>query len=292
METLYNELLTVKVNSFGAELSSISNNNTGQEYVWQADPAFWKRHSPVLFPIVGGLRNNEYRNDGIPYTMTQHGFARDMNFELLYNKPDEVFYQLESNSETLSKYPFPFLLKIGYRLAENKIEVLWEVKNTGVSTMYFQIGAHPAFNYPDFNTSDNIKGYFSFDKKEGLEYVLISEKGGIPPGPYIPLKLDDGLLPIGLHTFDKDALIFEESQISTVNLLDKNKQPYISLHFEAPLVGLWSPPAKNAPFVCIEPWYGRGDSVDYSGEFKDKDWMNSLEPDDIFSASYTIEIRT
>ncbi|MDL2215413.1 aldose 1-epimerase family protein, partial [Dysgonomonas sp. OttesenSCG-928-M03] len=144
METLYNELLTVKVSSLGAELSSISNNNTKQEYLWQADPAFWKRHSPVLFPIVGGLRNNEYRNNGIPYTMTQHGFARDMNFELLYNKPEEVFYQLESNSETLSKYPFPFLLKIGYRLIENKIEVLWEVQNTGVSTMYFQIGAHPA----------------------------------------------------------------------------------------------------------------------------------------------------
>jgi len=223
--------------------------------------------------------------------MTQHGFARDMEFELLYNKPDEVFYQLESDSETLSKYPFPFLLKIGYRLIETKIEVIWEVKNTGISTMYFQIGAHPAFNFPDFNASDNLKGYFSFDKKEELEYILISEKGGIPREPYIPLEMQDGLLPIDLHTFDRDALIFENNQISEVNLLDKNKQPYISLQFDAPLVGLWSPPKKNAPFVCIEPWYGIGDRVEYKGEFKDKDWMNHLDPDDTFSASYTIEIK-
>ena len=288
MKTISNKQLTIQVSPHGAELCSIVAN--GKEYLWQADPAFWKRHSPVLFPIVGSVWENEYRNEGIPYTLTQHGFARDMEFTLISEKEDEVRYRLVSNEETLHKYPFPFCLEIGYRIQGKKIEVMWEVKNTGDKEMYFQIGAHPAFYWPEFDASNSERGFFRFDKENGLKYILISEKGCADPSTEYSLELTDGLLPLDTHTFDKDALILENEQVRKVTLYNKEKLAYLSLHFNAPVVGLWSPPAKNAPFVCIEPWYGRCDRAHYTGEYKDKDWMKHLQPEEIFQGGYTIEI--
>ena len=288
MKTISNKQLTIQVSPHGAELCSIVAN--GKEYLWQADPAFWKRHSPVLFPIVGSVWENEYRNEGIPYTLTQHGFARDMEFTLISEKEDEVRYRLVSNEETLHKYPFPFCLEIGYRIQGKKIEVMWEVKNTGEKDMYFQIGAHPAFYWPEFDASNSERGFFGFDKENGLKYILISEKGCADPSTEYSLELTDGLLPLDTHTFDKDALILENEQVRKVTLYNKEKLAYLSLHFNAPVVGLWSPPAKNAPFVCIEPWYGRCDRAHYTGEYKDKDWMQHLQPEEIFQGGYTIEI--
>ena len=288
MKTISNKQLTIQVSPHGAELCSIVAN--GKEYLWQADPAFWKRHSPVLFPIVGSVWENEYRNEGIPYTLTQHGFARDMEFTLISEKEDEVRYRLVSNEETLHKYPFSFCLEIGYRIQGKKIEVMWEVKNSGEKDMYFQIGAHPAFYWPEFDASNSERGFFGFDKENGLKYILISEKGCADPSTEYSLELTDGLLPLDTHTFDKDALILENEQVRKVTLYNKEKQAYLSLHFNAPVVGLWSPPAKNAPFVCIEPWYGRCDRAHYTGEYKDKDWMQHLQPEEIFQGGYTIEI--
>ena len=288
MKTISNKQLTIQVSPHGAELCSIVAN--GKEYLWQADPAFWKRHSPVLFPIVGSVWENEYRNEGIPYTLTQHGFARDMEFMIVAEKEDEVRYRLVSNEETLQKYPFPFCLEIGYRIQGKQIEVMWKVKNTGNKEMYFQIGAHPAFYWPEFDASNSERGFFEFDKENGLKYILISEKGCADPSTEYSLELTDGLLPLDTHTFDKDALILENEQVRKVTLYNKEKQAYLSLHFNAPVVGLWSPPAKNAPFVCIEPWYGRCDRAHYTGEYKDKDWMQHLQPEEIFQGGYTIEI--
>lgn len=289
MKTLSNSQLTIQVSSHGAELCSIFCN--GKEYLWQADPTYWKRHSPVLFPIVGSVWENEYRNEGQKYVLTQHGFARDMDFELISESSNEVRYRLTDSEETKAKYPFPFCLEIGYRIDGKKIEVLWQVRNTGKGTLHFQIGAHPAFYYPDFEPETTNRGYFGFDKTEGLNYILIAEKGCADPNKKYPLVLTDGLLPLDTHTFDKDALIMEDSQVKEVTLYNKEKKPYLSLYFDTPLVGLWSPPAKNAPFVCIEPWYGRGDRAYYTGEYKDKDWMQHLAPGEVFNGSYAIEVR-
>ncbi len=291
MKTLKNENLTVSVKSFGAELVSIKSNKNGREYLWQADPAFWKRHSPILFPIVGGLNNGECKFEGQVYKMSQHGFARDMDFELLSETETEVFYSLKSNKETLTKYPYAFQLIVGYRLKKNGLEVIWEVRNEGETTMYFQIGAHPAFNYADFDTCDELQGYFGFDKTENINYILLGEGGCAVPDVDYSLALQDGLLTIDKHTFDKDALIIEDTQVQKVLLLDKGKNPYLSVHFDAPLVGLWSPPSKDAPFVCIEPWYGRCDRIGFDGEFRDRDWVNSLDAGQVFKASYRIEIE-
>lgn len=289
MKTISTPQLSIQTSAHGAELCSIIAN--GKEYLWQADPAYWKRHSPVLFPIVGSVWENEYRNEGITYSLSQHGFARDKAFELILEQPDEVRYRLQSDEETKKKYPFDFCLEIGYRVKANQIEVLWEVKNIGKKEMPFQIGAHPAFYYPDFNPETSERGFFGFDKAEGLNCILISEKGCADPDTLYPVELTDGLLPLDTHTFDRDALILENSQVQKVTLYNKEKQPYLSLHFDAPVVGLWSPPAKNAPFICIEPWYGRCDRAHYAGEFKDKDWMQHLAPGETFQGGYTIVIE-
>lgn len=291
MRSLSNQYLTIRVADHGAELSGIVANATGKEYLWQADPAFWKRHSPVLFPIVGSVWEGKYRQDGATYSLSQHGFARDRDFTLVHESENELRFALESDERTREVYPFDFLLEIGYRLEGNRIEVLWRVVNTGDRTAYFQIGAHPAFYYPNYDLATEDRGYFAFDVKSGLVYRALAEKGCV--GDEIrPVPLDaEGLLPLNVHTFDIDTFILENSQVRRVDLLDVEKRPYLSLSFTAPLVGLWSPPTKNAPFVCIEPWYGRCDRVNYSGEYKDRDWVNRLEPGEVFDASYTIEIH-
>ena len=177
MKTVSNQELTIRVSEHGAELSSIVANATGKEYLWQADPAFWKRHSPVLFPIVGSVWKAEYRNEGTVYPLSQHGFARDMDFTLIDEAENELRFALESTPDTLRAYPFPFLLEIGYRLEGNKVEVLWRVKNTGDKTMHFQIGAHPAFLYPNYEVDQPDRGYFAFDVKKDLVYRALVEKG-------------------------------------------------------------------------------------------------------------------
>lgn len=290
MHTLKNDVLTVEVSEHGAELHSIRKGAT--EYLWQADPKFWARHSPVLFPIVGSVWDKLYRVDGKVYELGQHGFARDMDFVKVEGNDTEVFYRLESNEETLKKYPWPFRLEIGYKLKDNAIEVIWRVYNPGTEEMYFQIGAHPAFYYPDYDPETDERGYFSFDRSEGLECIRIMEKGCVDAVTKYPLEIpQDGLLPLRKDTFDViDTIMLQDSQIGRVTLHRNDGTPWLSLKFTAPVVGLWSPPTRNAPFICIEPWYGRCDRAGYTGDYRQKDWVNRLEPGKEFEGIYTIEI--
>ena len=290
MHTLKNDVLTVEVSEHGAELHSIRKGAT--EYLWQADPKFWARHSPVLFPIVGSVWDKLYRVDGKVYELGQHGFARDMDFVKVEGNDTEVFYRLESNDETLKKYPWPFRLEIGYKLHGNSIDVIWRVYNPGTEDMYFQIGAHPAFYYPDYDPETEERGYFSFDKSEGLECIRLKEKGCVDAVTKYPLEIpENGLLPLRKDTFDViDTIMLQDSQIGRVTLHRNDGTPWLSLKFTAPVVGLWSPPTKNAPFICIEPWYGRCDRAGYTGDYRQKDWVNRLEPGKEFEGIYTIEI--
>ena len=290
MHILKNDVLTVEVSEHGAELHSIRKGAT--EYLWQADPKFWARHSPVLFPIVGSVWDKLYRVDGKVYELGQHGFARDMDFVKVEGNDTEVFYRLESNDETLKKYPWPFCLEIGYKLKGNAIEVIWRVYNPGTEEMYFQIGAHPAFYYPDYDPETDERGYFSFDRSEGLECIRIMEKGCVDAVTKYPLEIpQDGLLPLRKDTFDViDTIMLQDSQIGRVTLHRNDGTPWLSLKFTAPVVGLWSPPTKNAPFICIEPWYGRCDRAGYTGDYREKDWVNRLEPGKEFEGIYEIEI--
>ena len=291
MHTLKNEMLAISVSSHGAELSSIRKDSV--EYLWQADPKFWARHSPVLFPIVGSVWEGRYRVAGKEFLLGQHGFARDMDFTLVDQTDTMLRYRLESTEDTLAKYPWPFRLEIAYRLYDNKIDVIWEVTNPGPEDMFFQIGAHPAFNYPDYDPVAEARGYFSFDRKEGLECIRIKEKGCVDAITKYPLELDaDGRYPLTSSTFDViDTLMLQDSQLKRVTLHRTDGTPWLSLGFTAPVVGLWSPPCKNAPFICIEPWYGRCDRAGYEGDYRDKDWINRLAPGETFGSVYTIEIH-
>ena len=288
METLSNDKVSIQIAGHGAELVSIVANDT--EYLWQADPKYWGRHSPVLFPIVGKVWNNIYRHKGHMYELGQHGFARDMNFQLTYEEDNALIYSLESDEETLKKYPFPFVLEIGYRLKGNRIEVIWSVQNTGDETMYFQIGAHPAFYYRDLDPVTNERGFLDFgENKDTLDFVFPTEKG-CTSEKRKTLTLNNGMLELTPATFLCDTYIFDNSQLKKITLADKQKNPYISLEFESPLVAIWSPSIAHpdVPFVCIEPWYGRCDAVGFHGEFKDRRWMQSLEPGKSFNAGYSI----
>lgn len=287
MEQLKNEQITIKINEHGAELCSICD-NSGREYLWQADPTFWKRHSPVLFPIVGSVWNGIFKIDGREYTMSQHGFARDSDFVLTQKTKDEIWYTLNSNDNTLESYPYKFCLKIGYKLNGNTIKIMWEVINTDSREIFFQIGAHPAFFYPNYE-EDGERGYFRFNVNDRFSYLKIGEKACASLVEH-EQKLDGHDLKLDVHTFDIDTFIVHKSQLTKVSLLDREKSPYLSLEFDAPVTGLWSPPKKDAPFVCIEPWYGRCDRENFNGEFKDRNYINSLMPDKTFEASYTISI--
>lgn len=290
MHTLKNEMLTVKVNDHGAELTSIKKGSV--EYLWQADPAFWGRHSPVLFPIVGSVWEKRYRVDGKEYELGQHGFARDMDFELVSSSATEIRYRLVSDESTLKKYPWPFVLEITYRLHGNKIDVIWEVTNPGQEDMCFQIGAHPAFYYPDYDPQKMERGFLSFDESDGLECIRIKEKGCVDAEAMYPLEIpQDGLLPLTKETFDAiDTIMLQDGQVHRTTLHRNDGSAWLSLTFDAPVVGIWSPPTKNAPFICLEPWYGRCDRAGYEGDFRDKDWMNFLAPGERFTGTYTIEI--
>ena len=289
MTILSNDILTVEVSGHGAELQSIRKGDV--EYLWQGDPAFWGRRSPVLFPIVGSVWESRYRVGGKEYQLGQHGFARDMDFTVVSSSQTEVRYRLESSEDTLAKYPYPFVLEIAYRLHGNSLDVVWEVMNPSDGDTYFQIGAHPAFFYPDYDPEKSGRGFFTFDRNEGLECIRIKEKGCVDAEAKWPLEMTEGRLKLEKDTFDAiDTIMLQDSQIKRVNMFREDGTPWLSLSFDAPVTGIWSPPGKVAPFICIEPWYGRCDRVGYEGEYSEKDWVNRLSPGEKFESVYIIEI--
>lgn len=288
-----NKELTLKINSLGAELVAITDTNSNTDYLWNGDPTFWKRHSPVLFPIVGSLNNQTYMYNGREYHLPQHGFARDTEFTVVSETDSEIWFRIQANEETLKVYPFLFTLEIGYRLMGRSIDVMWKVSNNGDSKMYFSIGAHPAFMLPLYNNHDQKDYYIVFDHTNPVRYLTINENGLAvmkPMEAQSVLATENGFLKYDPHIFDQDALIIEHDQYHAVSLADPDKKPYVTLRFDAPLFGLWTPSGKNAPFVCIEPWYGRCDSSNSNGRLEDKDWINDLDAGKVFEASYTIDI--
>lgn len=293
MTTIENSELRLEINELGAELFSIKDVKTDHEYLWHGDPSYWKSRSPVLFPIVGAICDNRCRVEGKEYQMRQHGIARHLSFDVTYHQDSEVIFSLKSSPETLLDYPYEFILNIGYRLSGRDIIISYEVINPSDKVSYFQLGAHPGFNFLDFDPDATVQGYFSFNDREDNDKLTVSQLN--ESGFLIPQKREITLsgkeIAITKETFNGDALVFEDEQSKDISLLDANHKPYIRVRYDAPVVGLWSKARDGyAPFTCIEPWYGRCDRAGYSGEFKDKDWMQSLEPKEAFTTSIVIEI--
>ena len=210
-----NEKITVQVDSMGAELKSLKEIASGREYMWNGDPQYWKRTSPVLFPLVGGLQNGVYRLDGREYSMGQHGFARDMEFKLKSQTNREIWFSLESTKETLVIYPYSFLLELGYELQENVLAVKWKVTNPSDKEMYFSIGGHPAFRCPIVEDTKQTHYRIRFDTKEEVSAGVLQD--GLMSDKRITYPLENGELPITEHLFDKDALVIEENQAHQVS---------------------------------------------------------------------------
>ncbi|MDD6201808.1 MAG: aldose 1-epimerase family protein [Lachnospiraceae bacterium] len=287
---LQNKHLRAVIKEKGAEVVSLQRN--GEEYLWNADARYWGRTSPVLFPIVGLLKNGQYRHEGKTYTMGQHGFARDMVFSVTQKSDTQIAMQITDTEETYEKYPFHFRLTIRYRLEEETLRVIWMVENTDDKQMYFSIGAHPGFFCPHNGQGTQSEYFIRFTKHgKAVERVESSLFGTIGLSEEKQVyHMQDGILPIDAHLFDREALILENNQVQEISLLNPKKEPYVTVAFDTPLVGIWSPPKKEAPFVCIEPWYGRCDKESFDGEFAQREWTNSLNPGEIFEGSYTISV--
>ncbi len=283
--TIKNDVIKAEIDTFGAELKSVVKD--GKEYMWNADPAYWKRTSPVLFPFVGGVVDSKYTFENKTYPMSQHGFARDMEFEVLSQEETKASFILKSTDETLAKYPFPFELVLSYALDGNRLKLGWEVKNTGDRTMPFAIGAHPAFNIIVAEDGTMTGNYLKFDTKKQMVVRKFAD-GLVQNGTYLVQPDEDGCLALDGHTFDNGVLIMENDQAHSVALADSNKKPYVTLEFDAPLFGIWSPEKKNAPFVCLEPWFGRADAADFTGDLTEREYEQSVEANGTKDYSYTM----
>lgn len=296
---LENEVISISVDSRGAELKSLKRKDTGTEYMWCGDAKYWGRTSPILFPFVGSVKNKEYRTQGKTYSMAQHGFARDMEFELLSqsehspsersSSADELWFQLRSSQETLANYPFAFLLKLGYRIQGSRVTVLWQVENPGNEVLHFSIGGHPAFNCPIEAGARQTDYFLDFGNVDKVISTKIS-KNGLALDETDTYSLDKGKLAISEHLFDNDALVIEGNQTDTAALCREDGTRYVTVTMDAPLFGVWSPAGKQAPFVCIEPWHGRCDNEEFTGTLEEREWGNQIAPGEVWTASYTIEI--
>lgn len=289
---LNNEKLTVRFETKGAEMISLKDNLSGQEYLWCGDKKFWGRHSPVLFPFVGRVRDDKYRYANKEYTMSQHGFARDMEFECISENKEEIWFRLTATPETLEKYPFEFCLEIGYHLEKDTVKVMWKVTNQEKEReMYFSIGAHPAFMCPLKEGEKQSDYSVWMDAKESVLYSKANLETGLMFNFKNQLNLSNGRRLLTEGFFDEGAYIIEDYQVKQISLVDPENVPYITMTFHTPVVGIWSPEKLNAPFVCIEPWYGRCDRETFQDTLKDREWSNTLTPGEVFERFYEIKIE-
>lgn len=278
-----NHKMTLTVAEHGAEIRFVEVD--GMERMWDANPAFWGRTAPILFPIVGALKDNSYQYEGETYSMSQHGFARDMEFTLTEQTEESLQFVLSDNSETYENYPFHFQLTVSYEIFESYINIGWKVLNTDEKKMYFQIGGHPAFACPCeggmIRDDYSIKvGELPLLETAFLEKGLLGEEKELLANELL-LKED---------TFARDAYIIQNETVGHVDLVNHvSNQVKVRVLADVPVWGIWSTADKKAPFVCIEPWYGRCDKTDFSGELSEREYIQSLEPGETFTGGYQIE---
>ncbi|RTQ49249.1 aldose 1-epimerase family protein [Hymenobacter gummosus] len=290
MTTYYleNEQCRVGVNAHGAELSSLQRTDLGGlEYLWQADPAVWARHAPVLFPIVGRLPQDTYLHQGQTYHLSQHGFARDRAFELVRQSATEVQLRLTDDEQSRAVFPFAFELTITHRLQGTTVHVGWEVRNPAADQeLLFSIGAHPAFRCPLLPDESFGDYAFRFDHPVTLERHLLD--GGLLNGQTETVLTEATELPLSYELFAQDALVIKHYDFTRVTLVSRRSERAVQMQFDGfPYLGLWTK-GPGAPFVCIEPWQGIASSVGAPAELRDKEGILTLAPGATFRAAYTI----
>lgn len=282
-----NEYLNIEINPKGAELTSIKDVRSGFEYLWQADKNVWARHAPILFPIVGKVKNNVLLHNGRSYPMSQHGFARDQVFEKISESNNEVWYELKANAHTRTLYPFDFTIRLGYTLVDNTLSCSYEVVNKHNQPMYFSIGAHPGFNLPTAVLSDYS---IVFDQPETEERHLLSE--GLFNGTTKPVLSTPTQIDLNTPLFDDDAIVLKKLNSRKLTLQQKDGSFGIQLHFDGfPYLGIWTQKG-NERYVCLEPWCGHADPVEGHDDISTKQGIIRLEGNKLFKRSYRLTFNS
>ena len=286
--SIENAQLSVTVSSFGAELQNLVCKQTGVEYMWSGDPDFWGKKSPVLFPIVGALKNNTYFLNHNSYQLGRHGFAREKEFELKQKTRDSLLFMLKSDDESLKIYPFEFEFLILYKIFGRSLKVTYTVKNTGKDSMCFSVGGHPAFKAPIFE-SDRYEDYIlKFEKNETTGRWPITKEGLIGKPP-TPLLNDESVLKLKKELFYTDAIVLKNLISESVSLLSTKQNRGIRFDFPGfSYLGIWA--AKDADFVCIEPWCGIADSEDTNQSIINKEGINKLCAGAFFERAWTVSL--
>ncbi|WP_179395467.1 aldose 1-epimerase family protein [Lacticaseibacillus absianus] len=292
MVTLHNDFLTVTVAEHGAEITSIRDHHTNQEYIWQADPSIWKRHAPVLFPIVGALKDDTYTYQGQTYHMTQHGFARDREFTVSAQSATQVDFLLTDDAESRALFPFAFRFGLRVKLENNTVTVTYHVENPAEDApLLFSVGGHPGFNIPLTEDTTYTDYYMAFAPRKSRVQIPLLAGAGIDYQNRT-LAATDTNLQLSHDYFKHDAVIFELNGKSTFAIRSDKTTRGVELTVDdAPFMGVWSPYPTTGEFVCIEPWWGIADTVDASGRLEDKLGINTLAPGEVFDHHYTITIH-
>lgn len=288
MFKLENDKLEVTINPFGAELTSVIDKESGFNFIYDADPAYWNRHAPNLFPIVGKLKNDTYTYKGKAYTMTQHGFARDSQFELVGLNESSLIFELTENEETLAKYPFKFSFRVIYTLSNDLLLVSYVVKNPDKEDLLFSVGAHPAFAF----AKDHEMGDYNlvFDPEiEDKRYLLLNS---IIEPTMVDNKRKMKETSLHMNVFAGDALVYAQP-IKSVTMQSKTASHEVTVFMEGiPYLGIWSKyTSGQTPFLCIEPWEGLADFVTHKGDLEKKVGINRLKENQVFTSNYKIRFK-
>lgn len=286
--TLKNDYLEIAINPKGAELYSIVSKETGLEYSWSGNAAVWGKTSPILFPIVGTLKEDTFYYKDKKYSLPRHGFARDHVFQVSDQTSTSVTFMLSGTEDFLNLYPFKFELRLNYKLERNAFVVQYEVENKGTDEMFFSIGAHPAFKVPLIENSTYEDHYLLFDKVEQADRWPINKSGLIMNESNSLLK-NTNRLDLKKSLFENDALVLKNLNSSKVSLRSDKHPHGLNFYFEGfPFMGLWA--AKNADFICIEPWCGIADGVDHDQQLEHKEGIEKLSPGKTWSRHWKVEL--
>jgi galactose mutarotase-like enzyme len=285
---LKNDFLTVKVSSVGAELQSIRDSGN-LEYIWQSDEDIWPRQAPILFPIVGRLKNDHYYVDNKEYKMTLHGFARDEEFTLVSNEESKLVLKLTDNEFSHKIYPYKFELDVIYKLKEKELSVSYVVKNIdNKETLYFSIGAHPGFAVPFQKELKYSDFEIIFNPQKNRKMIPMKDHYADINNKY---DVSNQNFQLSREKFKDDALVYELDGPTNIAIESNSiKKKIIFNTGNAKYVGLWSTYPKNGEFVCIEPWWGIDDTLDSDNQYEHKEGINKLVPEESFKAYFSMKI--
>lgn len=284
---LSNDSVEASINPMGAELQKLAGRESGIDYLWSGDAAYWGKFSPVLFPIVGSLKNNHYTYKGSFYTLHRHGFARVKMFEAEQISETEAVFTLQDDESTRVVYPFRFVLQIRYKLEGNRLTVTYTVYNPGEETLFFSIGAHPAFAVPLKKELAYDDYYLEFNFPETAERWGL--QNGLLLDSSVPFLEHEQKISLSSELFAKDAIVLKGLKSTSVALRTAIDSRGLSFGINGwPHLGIWAAP--GAPFVCIEPWFGHADPISHDGEITHKPGIEKLTEGGDWEKSWWVEL--